>query len=878
MIEHLSSRYTVIAHLASGAMGELYRARDNRLGRDVAVKMLRPEFARDPARRERLRREAHLLAAIEHPNIAALHDLEEADGALFLILEYIVGVTLAERIAAGPIPIEEALDLGRQLAEALEAAHAQGIVHRDLKPANILIGADRVLKVVDFGLAKSAPAGSAAGDPWEPSSITHHRTLAGTLMGTIGYMSPEQSRGQEVDRRTDIWAFGCILYELLSGRRAFQAETTTDTLVRILERDPDWTVLPTNLAPEIRALLARCLTKDTRYRLRDIGEAWITIARVRGDGGREASAGPIPGRRLRPLSSPVAWAGVIVLASIAAIVGWRARSGARFPSPAPVTYEIPLPVGTPIGGRVGPGIAISPDGTELLWNGWVHPMDSLGFRWGGFGPIGIDPIYSPDGRWLAFRGDGPSLQRVLKADGAVQRIALAPTPRGVAWGPDDSLVYVPGFNSGLWRVSARGGGLRPVTTLDTSRGEVTHRWPDILPDGRGVLFTVRTRYQPSFDRADIALLDLRTGRRRTVVAGGTCARYVRSGHIVFARGDRLLAVPFDARTHRVTGTPAVVLSGVDVNPTTGAAQFTCSRTGTLAFSPLPPGGWTNQLAWIDRRGRRMPIPMPAGLFENPAVSPDGNRIAFTLLGAQNDIAVYDISLQAFRRVTFDPQEDTWPIWTPDGRRITFASSRDGALNLYWASLDGTGDNQRLTRSPLDQTPCGWSPNGRHLLFAQEDAQTGSDLWMLDLRRAGPPEPFIRTPFNERGATFSPCGRWVAYESTETGDGQIYVRSFEHADKRWQVSNHGGTDPQWSVDGRELYFAKEGDMMVARVSTDRGFVAGPPSVLFRARLPAVPAVTPDRDRFITGTESLAPDRVVVRTGWFEDLRRLAPRSR
>ncbi len=878
MIEHLSSRYTVLAHIGSGAMGDLYRAHDNRLGRDVAVKILRPEFARDPDRRDRLRREARLLAALDHPNIAAVYDLEECDGTLFLVLEYVAGTTLAERMAAGALPIEEALQIARQLAEGLEAAHGQGVVHRDLKPANVILAEGGQVKILDFGLAKSVPLAAPVGDPWEPSSLTQDRTAEGALLGTVGYMSPEQARGLAADRRADIWAFGCILYELLSGRRTFRGGTATDTLVRILEHEPDWAALPAGVPTDIRLLLQRCLTKDPRFRLRDIGEAWVAIARALGEGGSEESAAGAPGRRPRPARLLAVWAGSVALLSLAVVAAWRAGQGGRLPPTPRVTYELPLPGGTPIGGRVGPGIAISPDGTEILWAGWVHPMDSLGFRWGAFGPTGLDPIYSPDGRWLAFRGEGPSIQRLLKADGAAERIALAPAPRGVAWGPDDSLVYAPGFSSGLWRVSARGEGPRAVTTLDTSRGEITHRWPDILPDGRGVLFTVRTRYQPSFDHAEIALLDLRTGRRRTVLTGGTCARYVRSGHIVFARGDRLLAVPFDARTHRLTGTPATVVPGVDVNPTTGAAQFACSRTGTLVFSPLPPGGWTNQLAWLDRRGQRETIPLPAGIVENPSVSPDGRRIAFTLLGAQNDIAVYDIVSNAFRRVTFDPQEDTWPIWTPDGRRVAFSSSRDGPLNIYWTLVEGTGHDERLTRSPWDQAPSGWSPDGRFLLFTQEDPRTGTDLWMLDLRRAGPPAPFIRTPFNERAATFSPCGRWVAYESTETGEAEVYVRAFERADRRWQVSNQGGSDPQWSLDGRELYFARGNELMVAEVSTRPGFVAGPPRVLFRARLTAVPAVTPDRRRFITSTEIPAPDRVIVRTGWFEDLRRLAPRSR
>ena len=873
MIEHLSSRYAVLGHIASGATGELYRARDDRRGREVAVKMLRPEFALDPECAHRLRREARLLASLDHPNVAAVHDFEESEGTLFLIMEYVAGPTLAERVAQGPLPVAEALAIARQLAAGLEAAHGQGVIHRDLKPANIVLGGGQA-KILDFGLAKSVLATAPVGDPWEPSSLTQGRTAEGALLGTVGYMSPEQARGLSADRRADIWAFGCILFEMLSGRRAFHGETPTDTLVQILEHAPEWSALPAAVTTDIRHLLHRCLTKDPRFRLRDIGEAWVAIVHALGLGAADDATWDR--RPRRPMRRLAAVAGALAILGTALVAGSRIGARGRASAPA-VTFELPLPVEARIRGRIGPAIAISPDGSELHWAGWVHRTDSLGFRWGFVGPIDPEVIYSPDGRWLAMRGEGPSLQRLLRADGSVETIAIAPTPRGVAWGPDDSLVYVPGFSSGLWRVSAGGGGLRAVTVLDTARGEVTHRWPDILPDGRGVLFTVRTRYQPSFDRAEIALLDLRTGRRRTILTGGTCARYVASGHIVFARGDRLLAVPFDARRHRLTGTSATVLTGVDVNPSTGAAQFACSRAGILVYSPLPVGGWTNQICWLDRRGRREPVPLPAGLFENPCVSPDRRRVAFTLVGAQNDIAVCDAWGQGFRRVTFDPHEDTWPIWTPDGRRITFASSRGGPLNIFSTSMEGTSQEERLTESPWDQAPTGWSPDGRFLLFTQEEPGTGTDLWLLDLRQPREPRPYIRTPFNERAATVSPCGRWVAYESNETGVGEIYVRAFARADRRLHVSSQGGSDPQWSMDGRELYFARGGDMMVTDVSTRSGFVAGPPRLLFSGVL-AVPAATPDPHRFITSTETRVPDRLIVRTGWFEDLRRLAPRSR
>jgi hypothetical protein len=881
MIERLSSRYTVLRHIASGAMGELYLARDNRLEREVAVKVLRPEFARDADRCHRLRREARLLASLDHPNVAAVHDLEENDGALFLVLEFVPGPTLAERMASGPLPMPEALSIAMQLAAGLEAAHGHGVIHRDFKPANIVLAAEGQAKVLDFGLAKSISAAPSSGDPWEPSSLTHHGTTDGVLLGTVGYMSPEQARGLATDRRADIWAFGCVLFEMLTGARAFRGDTATDTLVRILEHEPAWHLLPRDTPTDVRTLLQRCLTKDARHRLRDIGEAWIALDRAlsaRHDSRDQA----VPASRRRGVW--VAAPAVILIAAVGliAFVSWRSRSGVTGERGPRLTYEIPLPNGTPLGGRVGPSLAISPDGTLLICaeqrSVWIHAMDSLGFQRSPRGRTGFDPVFSPDGRYLVVRG-GRGLERQLLADGSFEAIetAYAPSLRGVAWGSDDSLVYAPGFATGLWKVSARGGRARAITELDSARGEVTHRWPDVLPGGRRVIFTVRTRYQPTFDQADIAILDLPTGRRRTLIPGGTCARYVHSGHIVFARGDLLLAVPFDLRSGRLTGPPAVVVQGVDLNPTTGAAQFGCSHTGTLVYAPAVPGGWTNKLAWLGRDGAwKEELPLP-GLFENPDVSPDGRRVAFTVMGAQNDIAVFDLDQRVLRRVTFDPGEDTTPIWSPDGIRLAYSSARDGALNLYWCRSDGTGQEERLTRSALDQSPSGWSPDGRMLLYTEESPETGTDLWMVDVARSRRTLPFLRTPFTERAATFSPCGRWVAYESDESGRSEIYVRSFGSATRWTQVSTSGGTEPQWSPSGDELFFMQGSAMMSAPVRTVPRFEAGRPRLLFDTRLLAVPAVSHDARRFIAITEVPQSDRVVIRTGWFQDLRRLAPRS-
>lgn len=883
MNQLLAGRYEVIGALGSGAMGQVLRARDTRLGRDVALKMLPTDVASDPGRIERFRREAHVLARLRHANIASIYDLEEADGSHFLVLEYVPGRTLAERLREGPLPIEEGIALARQLAEALEAAHGQGCLHRDLKPANLVLTPEGSVKVLDFGLAKTIRLDGDSLDPWEPSALTAELTADGALLGTVGYMSPEQVRGQPLDRRTDIWAYGCILYEVFSGRRAFRGASPGETLAMVLERDPDWSVLPRELPPHMRLVIERCLMKDPRHRLRDIGDAWIEIdqAPPGGSARRSANAHKVIARGF-----PVALGLFLGLVTALAVVRGPFWKSERSSSRPRIRFEVDLPPQATT--RVCPSIALSRDGAMCVIAAsnfagsssiWIRRMDEPGMRALAVPHVPLDLCFSPDGRWVAFGDREDRLVRMLLSDGNAVTIGRTASSRGLAWGPDDSLLFAPGFDTGLWRMSARGGPKRPLTTLDSARGEVTHRWPEILPGGQWALFTVRNRQHATFDQAEIVLVSLRTGERRTLMEGGTNPRYSRSGHIVFARTGRLLAVPFDLKQLRMRGTPFPVVENVDVNPTTGAAQFALSAEGTLCYVPASAEGWTNRLAWVDARGDTSSAVESVGAFmESPQLSRDGRKVAITLDGAQNEIGVYDLRSRMLTRLTFHPDEDVGPLWTTDGRRIVFSSSRDGALNLYWLAADGSETPERLTRSPHAQAATAATPDGSFIIFVEDDPETGKDIWMLPLgdRR---PRPFRRTAASERAATLSPDGRWLAYESDETGRVEIFVESFPRQGGRWQISEQGGVNPQWSPASDRLYFCARGtDWMVAQVSAAPSFRVSRPRTLFSTPLAPDLVTAPDGRRFIANTGLPPTTRLAFAVGWDRDLDKSGPRRR
>jgi len=898
--------YEITAQIGAGGMGEVYRARDTALDRDVAIKVLPEGFATDPERLARLEREAKVLASLNHPNIAAIYGLERSGEQPALVLELVEGATLAELIercrvsdrTSQGLPLDDALPIARQIAEALEAAHEQGIIHRDLKPANIKVRDDGTVKVLDFGLAKalddvrsagaSAPATDAANSP----TMTAMGTRAGIIMGTAAYMAPEQAKGRPVDKRTDIWAFGVVLYEMLAGRSLFAGADVAETLAAVLRADPAWDRLPLATPPAIRKLLRRCLERDPRERLRDIGDARFEINdALTAPGTSDGEAVPIaaPAARRRAIFAAAALALGLITGGLIVLTLVRPAPD----PPAPVTrLSIVLP---PAQERTNTGlrdIAISPTGTHLVYVAnsqlYLRALDALEAvpLAGTAESAPVAPFFSPDGQWVGFfsRRDR-ALQKVALTGGAPVTLTAADFPYGASWGPDDTIL-VGQEGRGILRVAGAGG--TPDLLVAVEPPAAAHQ-PQMLPGGEAVLYTLGRG--GAWDTAQIVVERLATGERTVVVDGGSDARYLPTGHLVYALGETLLAVPFDVERLAVTGSPVPVIEGVSRATVTGAANADVAETGTLVS--LSVGNAARTLLWVDREGNEEALPAPPRAYFYPRLSPDGRRVALDVRDEESDIWIWDLARETLTRLTFAAEDDQYPVWRPDGRQVVFASTRDGPFNLYRRAADGTGAVERLTESPNVQFPYGISPDGTRLLFVEGSPETGRDLHVLTLGDEPRGEPLIVTAFTERNAEISPDGRWVAYQSDASGQEEIYVQPFPDVDAgRWQVSTAGGVQPLWSRDGRELFYRTSAGLMAAPVETGAGFAAG--------RLALVVAgsyfgslsfgrsydVAPDGQRFLMIKEGVAgPDdplagltQIHVVQGWFEELKARVPTGR
>jgi len=905
--------YRIVDKIGEGGMGVVYRAHDERLDRDVAVKVLPEEVAGVQDWLERFEREAKLLASLNHPNIATLHGLEEEGGLRFLVMEVVDGESLAGVIARGPIPICEALPIALQIALALETAHERGVIHRDLKPANVMVDPEGAVKVLDFGLAKAFDPETSS--PQSPESLAESPTLTadlthgGTLLGTAPYMSPEQARGKPVDKRADIWAFGCVLYEMLAGTRTFGGTTSTETLAAIIKDDPDWDVLTAETPIPVRRLLRRCLTKDPRDRLHDIADTRIVLQSLSIDGfyGEESAVPtPVPaGWRTWLL-----WSLVVLAALIAAIVVGSLRA----PPPGAVTKMLvgvnPAERLGSVGGGALQGddrrlsltaMTLSPDGKHLVFSAgddtgsmlYLRAMDEIQAS-----PItgtqgAFSPFYSPAGEWIGFWADG-ILKKVRTGGGPAMPICDSlRAPYGASWAPDDTIFFGQ-YDGGVLRVSADGGSPEEVTLL--AQGEFSHRHPQLLADGETLLLTVRGKDTGDWAETTIVAQSLGTGERIVLVENGADPRYTPSGHLVFCRLGALMAAPFDPKRVQVTGGSTVVLGsvrqGVNAGNTafdTFSGQFNFSTSGTLVH--VPGGVWSdpqNSLVWVDREGVAEPLSSPPGPFWSPRLSPDGTRIAFGNFGfEQIDIWLYEISRSILTRVTFEESSEGEALWTPDGARITFASDKSGRGSIYWIPADGSGAAERLS-TVEDAYPASWSPDGRVLAFVQESKSAGWDIWLLP--REGEPQPFIGSPFAEVWPTFSPDGRWLAYGSNQSGRFEIYVTPYPGPGPRIQVSTDGGTGPAWAPNGRELFYhgpqeiEGKNSMWAADIRTEPRFLAGSPRELFTGDYQRTYPfrgydVAPDGQAFLMVERGPRPEEPVtqlhVTLNWFEELKRLAP---
>ena len=880
MIGRRLGSFTIQSLLGTGGMGEVYRAHDTRLGRDVAIKVLPAAWPIDTERRARFDREARTLASLNHPHIGAIYGLEDIDDSRALVLELVEGPTLADRLLAGALPLRETLTIASQIADALDAAHQSGIVHRDLKPANIKIRTDGQVKVLDFGLAKAAGIGTAR--DMTQAATAHVATEEGVILGTVAYMSPEQARGVPVDKRTDIWAFGCILFEMLTGRAAFARATFSDSIAATLEHEPDWQLLPPATPPAIRRIVQRCLVKDVARRLRDIGDVAPDLADTRtsddGIAGGAASRGATPSTR--PWLAAAATA--IVAAAIAGGAVWMFTTTS--PAPVQVTrLAVALPAGDTLGNAQIPSIALSPDGRTMAYAAsrsgrspqlFVRRLDApeATLLPGTEGARG--PFFSPNGQWIGFFAQG-KLKKVLAAGGGLQTLADAAVGLGGSWSGDDTIYFAPFNTSSIWKVSANGGMPQEFTRIDKSRDEVSHRWPQVLADRQTLLFTVWTG--PGWDEKHLEIQVGEGGAHRRLVPGASTGRYISTGHLLYSKADNLIVAPFDLASLSITGPPVTLVERARDGVGEGA-QYAVSNSGTLAYVQAQAGVFERRLVWVSRDGTVIPIAAPPNAYTDPAISPDGRSVALSVQGTTQTLWVYDLVRSSLTTLP-EPGSLQSPLWTPDGRRLAYRATRAGYRNLFWRPADGSGEEERLTTSAGLHTPSSFSRDGRMLLFTDIAADTGNDIWVMDTdSQPRSARPVLKTRFGEFSPKISPDGTWLAYSSDESGRLEIYVSQFPGASGKIAISTDGGAEPRWSRDGRELFYRQDDKMMAVTLTPGSPLTASSPRMLFEGRYQVADTgiggfdVAPD-GRFLmiqaTVAEQPAAEFNIV-LGWFGEV--------
>ncbi|HEY3204694.1 MAG TPA: protein kinase [Thermoanaerobaculia bacterium] len=880
--------YEIQSPLGAGGMGEVYRARDTRLERTVAVKVLPQRLSSSPEIRQRFEREAKTISQLSHPHICALYDVGREGETEYLVMEYLEGETLSERLVKGPLPLEQTLRYGVEIADALDKAHRQAIVHRDLKPGNVMLTKSGV-KLLDFGLAKAiAPAGLPLTSlPTEASPVTQ----AGTILGTFQYMAPEQLEGKEADARTDIFAFGATLYEMATGKKAFSGATQASLISAILRDDPQpISRIHTMSPPALDRVVKTCLAKDPEDRWQSAAD----IKRELGWVAEGSEAGtPAAAPAARRDRERVAWAvSVILLLALLGSLAALLRIGRPEPAAAPVTRFSILPPGkstfTAPGESASSQPALSPDGRSLAFVAyagggrhlvWVRPLDSLAAQALDGTEDGSYPFWSPDGRFLGFFSHG-KLKRIALSGGPPQTLCDASAGRGAAWSRDGVIIFTPTQAEALYRIPAGGGAVTPATTLDSSRQESSHRWPSFLPDGRRFLYWTRSRKAPNIG---IRVGSLDSKEVTSLLAADGMAAYARPGHLLFVRQGALLAQSFDHRSLKLEGEPLRVAEPLGYGNPPGYATFSVADSGVLAYVPgVSPN---RELIWFDRGGKMLGSVGEPGIYVSPALSPDERRIAVgvrDLRAASADIWLFDLARGIRSRFTFDPANETIARWSPDGSRIVFTSNREGFADFYEKSSTGAGEEKPVFRSDQDKFLTDWSQDGRFLAYHTPGPKTGWDVWVLPLSGDRKPIPFVQTEFTEAQGQFSPDGKWLAYASDESGIFEVYVRSFPAPGGKWQVSTSGGTQPQWRRDGRELfYLSEDGGLMAVEVKADSTFEASAPRPLFHARFPTAAApfgrtysVRSDGQRFLV-TRLMEEDRAIPITvvlNWTSELKK------
>jgi Tol biopolymer transport system component len=874
--------FTLEAQIGKGGMGEVYRAKDQKLGRDVAIKILPEEFAKDADRVARFQREAKLLASLNHPNIAAIHGLEESDGTHFLVLELIEGDTLADRIESGPIPAEESLKLASQIAEALEAAHEKGVIHRDLKPANIKVTPDGKVKVLDFGLAKAFVGEQAEVNLSHSPTLSEAATMQGVILGTAAYMSPEQARGKPVDKRTDIWAFGCVLCEMLTGKAAFRGEDVSEILASVIKGDVKLDLLPADLHPRVHEVIIRCLQKDQRRRYQDIGDVRYEIEQVLADPGG-VFVQPIAGVELRKklwMILPWVAAAVVLTAIVAGLTAWNLRK----PEPRQVIrLDYSLPENQQLVTSAGiVSLAISPDGKKIAYCAsggiFLRALDELRAKI----ILGTEthpstPFFSPDGTWLGYmsRADG-KLKKIAISGGAPVDLCDAGTVAGADWRADGTIIF--GDDRGIMRISANGG--TPDKLIGPKKNETFYH-PRLLPGGKSVIFTIGP---PPYR---IAVQSLKS-RERKVLFPGDNAWYLPTGHIVYALANNLFAIPFHLDTFQIAGGAVSMIEGVFRANALYPPQYAVSEAGTLVYLPetMSPATTGRNLAWTDMKGKEELLAAPSNDYSNPRISPDGKRVALSIGTSTNaNIWIWDLVREALTRLTFDKSLDVTPLWTRDGKRIFFSSTLGGKYGIWWKASDGTGGVEKLDLGPAigNFFPSAWSGDGNSLILYQYINSV--DIGSVSMEGEHKWRPLLSEKYNEAQPQISPDGKWMAYTSDESGRLEVYVRPVPDVDSggRSQVSIGGGNNPLWSPLGRELFYRNADSFMAVQMETEPAFSPAKPKLLFHGAYLDWD-ISPDGKRFLmiktpapTGAASAdaGPRKINIVLNWFEELKARVP---
>jgi eukaryotic-like serine/threonine-protein kinase len=891
MIGKILGNFEITSQLGKGGMGEVYQAKDRKLGRDVAIKVLPEEFAKDTDRVARFQREAKLLASLNHPNIAAIHGLEESGGTNFLVLELVQGETLADQIKRGPIPVEESLKLALQIAAALEAAHEKGVIHRDLKPSNITITPDGKVKVLDFGLAKAFAGEQADLNLSNSPTLSNAATQQGVILGTAAYMSPEQARGKSVDKRADIWAFGCVLFEMLTGRQTWTGTTVTDIIAAALAKDPDFGSLPPNIHPDIRKLLSRCLQKDPAERFRDVGDVRVEIKQLLADPGGVLVQPVTAVEQRSKLRTILPWvaAGIVLAAIIATLAVWNLnksvpRQVSRF------SYEPPKDQQFTDSG----GIAVSPDGRQFIYSTskglYVRSIDELDARLiAGTEDNPQGPFFSPDGKWVGYWSYADKKLKKIAITGGTP-IVLCDVGAyflGASWSADNTIVYSQPAK-GIMRISANGGSPESISKPKSGYALA----PQILPDGRSMLYTAALTVNAA--QMKIMVQSLKSGEPKELFAG-VVAQYLPTGHIVYQLANNsLFAIPFNLERLEVKGGPVPIVEGLQ--------DFVISESGTLVYvpgTPRPAAAATgNTLVWVDRDGKEEPLGAPPNNYMFPRISPDGTRVVLAILGDNNDIWIWDLARKTMTRLTFDKSSDIQPIWTPDSKQILFYSGRESKYGgIYRKPADGTGQEEKFaSASDRGLYPFCMSSDGKFLVMIESvDNALKWGISMMSMEGDHARKTLLKNDeYNETHPKISPDGRWMAYTSYESGKAEVYVRPFPEVNQggRWQVSTNGGNSPLWSPSGRELFYFSDADrsVMAVAVETQQTIKLLTPKKLFLGSQYLIGVVTPgtpwdihpDGKRFLMmkrpeaplSTEAL-PRKINIVLNWFEELKQRVP---